>query len=437
LDRLRLSYERIGQPKRVLAAVSGGADSTALLLLLSRLSAQCGFALLAVHVNHGLRAAADRDERFASSICASLSIPFFAKKLVLPKADEAGAREARYEALGAVARENACSHIALAHHRNDQAETLMMRLIRGSVEGLGGMREDTPRKDFHLWRPLLSEDPADLKAFLRAESISWAEDESNQDDRYLRNFLRLRILPALEERQKNASAHIAGAAAVLREESDFLDAFADRCLHGHAHFGRVCPFVKTEVLDAQAPAIRRRMIRLFLLGHGAGAESAHLAAASAMRDGDTVNLPAGFRLLRTPGYLHLIACKPIPAPVPPEPADFSGLGDGKRTQAMPAALFSRCTLRYREDGDRIVPFGMRAEKSLQDYLVDRKVPLPFRNALPLLCEGKQVYWVIGVGCAEGCRAKEGENVFRLRYGAYLPGDVDYQSFGGYTNENHV
>jgi tRNA(Ile)-lysidine synthase len=303
-----------------------------------------------------------------------------------------------------------------------------MRLIRGSVEGLGGMREDTPRKDFHLWRPLLSEDPADLKAFLRAESISWAEDESNRDDRYLRNFLRLRILPALEERQKNASAHIAGAAAVLREESDFLDAFADRCLHGHAHFGRVCPFVKTEVLDAQAPAIRRRMIRLFLLGHGAGAESAHLAAASAMRNGDTVNLPAGFRLLRTPGYLHLIACKPIPAPVPPEPADFSGFGDGKRTQAMPAALFSRCTLRYREDGDRIVPFGMRTEKSLQDYLVDRKIDEPWRDRIPLLCRGHEVLWAGGVGTGNIPVWSENETNLRMTWHGTMPWAEQGDSF---------
>ena len=430
LDRLRLSYERVGQPKRVLAALSGGADSTALLLLLSRLASERGFTVLAAHVNHGLRSTADRDERFAASLCASLSIPFSVKRLVLPAADEATARNARYDALCRIARDQDCSHIALAHHRNDQAETLLMRLIRGSVEGLGGMREDTPQKHARLWRPLLSEDPMELRAFLRAENAKWVEDESNQNDQYLRNFLRLSILPALEERQASTVAHIARAAAILREESDFLDAFADQCLHGHAHFGRVCPFVETAALDAQPPAIRRRMIRLFLLGHNVAPECAHLAAAIAMADGDTVNLPGDARLVRTQGRLHLVTKSAIPAPFQLERAAFSGFGDGKRRQVMPRALFWQSTLRYREPGDRIVPFGMKQEKSLQDYLVDRKVPSPFRDALPLLCQGKRVYWVIGVGCSEECRAKEGERIIRMRYCGYLPGIADYQSYGG-------
>ena len=200
-----------GTPLRLVAAVSGGADSMALLLLLRQLQPRFGYTLSACHVNHGLRGqSADRDEAFVRAECARLGVPlrvFHAAELALPPAHagEDWARRLRYTAFVQLQGQG-IDAIATAHTANDQAETLLLRLARGTgLHGAGGIR---PRRGCYL-RPLLCLSRAETEAVCRAAGQTWVTDETNDTDAYARNRLRHSALPALESTNAAAVQNLA------------------------------------------------------------------------------------------------------------------------------------------------------------------------------------------------------------------------------------
>ncbi|MDO4284651.1 MAG: tRNA lysidine(34) synthetase TilS [Eubacteriales bacterium] len=223
----------------VLAGVSGGADSVCLLCLLCELQHVLKFTLRAMHIQHGLRGIeAEQDEAYVRLLCRSLGVPYRAQAVpVAVYAREKGlgteeaARQLRYEALEREARAISARtgrpcRIAVAHHREDQAETVLFHLCRGT--GLRGLRGMLPAGD-RVIRPLLGAERAGIEAYLREREISWREDRSNRDETYTRNRLRHRVLPMLE-REINAqtAAHIAAAAAELGEIEAYLEEQAER-----------------------------------------------------------------------------------------------------------------------------------------------------------------------------------------------------------------
>jgi tRNA(Ile)-lysidine synthase len=200
-----------GAPLRLAAAVSGGADSMALLLLLRQLQPRFGYTLSACHVNHGLRGqSADRDEAFVRAECARLGVPlrvFHAAELASPPAHagEDWARRLRYTAFAQLQGQG-IDAIATAHTANDQAETLLLRLARGTgLHGAGGIR---PRRGCYL-RPLLCLSRAETEAVCRAAGQPWVTDETNDTDAYARNRLRHSALPALESTNAAAVQNLA------------------------------------------------------------------------------------------------------------------------------------------------------------------------------------------------------------------------------------
>ena len=200
-----------GAPLRLAAAVSGGADSMALLLLLRQLQPRFGYTLSACHVNHGLRGqSADRDEAFVRAECARLGVPlrvFHAAELTPPPAHagEDWARRLRYTAFVQLQGQG-IDAIATAHTANDQAETLLLRLARGTgLHGAGGIR---PRRGCYL-RPLLCLSRAETEAVCRAAGQPWVTDETNDTDAYARNRLRHSALPALESTNAAAVQNLA------------------------------------------------------------------------------------------------------------------------------------------------------------------------------------------------------------------------------------
>src|SRR5574338_209688 len=223
-----LKAAAVGPGTRLCVGLSGGVDSVVLLYLLHRLQADGGFVLAAAHVHHGLSPQADHWEAASAGHCARLGVPFSALRVKVardhPQGLEAAARLARYAALDA----QPADWLVLGHHQDDQAETLVFRLLRGTgLRGAGAMRVvDRPRQGLPRLRPLLGFRRREIEAWARAEGLVWVEDESNADRRFTRNRLRGALLPAWEGDFPGAVPALARAAGHFQEASDLLDELA-------------------------------------------------------------------------------------------------------------------------------------------------------------------------------------------------------------------
>lgn len=207
----------------VLVAYSGGLDSTVLLHALAADPAMRARGLRALHVDHGLHPQSGAWLESGRATCVALGVPFESRRVQVVDAGdglEAAARAARHAAFAQVQQPGEV--IALAHHRDDQAETVLLRLLRGAGDGLAAMRPLRPFGQGWLWRPLLALPRAALADYARAHALHWLEDPSNASDRHDRNFLRHHVLPRLAERWPQASASLARSAALLAIQSDLL-----------------------------------------------------------------------------------------------------------------------------------------------------------------------------------------------------------------------
>lgn len=225
----------------VVVGLSGGPDSVFLLYALHTLQARLGFTLRAVHVHHGIRGAeADRDEAFSEKLCAKLAVPFQAVHVAAPEyaaqhglSLEEAARILRYEALETARQQmgTPSAWIAVAHHLDDQAETVLHNLVRGAgLRGLAGMEN---RRN-HVIRPLLSIKREDILKWLEQNNIPYVTDSTNADPHYTRNRIRSTVLPELRVINPEASAHIAHSAALLREADAYFHALAIQYVDAHA-----------------------------------------------------------------------------------------------------------------------------------------------------------------------------------------------------------
>lgn len=397
-------------PEHLLVGLSGGADSVALLLLLR----ERGGRVEAAHVNHGLRGEdADGDETFVRALCAELNVPLLVYRATPPKnPGEEWARQARYGFLRQAMRETGADALALAHHRDDQAETVLMHLVRGSgLTGLTGMAPDAMLDGIRVVRPLLNVSGRELREMLAARGQPWREDATNRDPRYLRNALRLDVMPRLEQYAPGASGRMAETALLLREDEDALRSLAESFLRIHGG-GR---HLALNALAAQPRGLRRRVLRLWWAsGDLTPLDRPQTNALLALMDapaGSRCNLPMGWHGQRGWTHLHLMPPEPEqaqPAVKAAQGAVMSGVtltvaaadgttGDGCRAQLVPADWLEGAIFRTWQPGDWIRPYGMSGRKSLQDYFTDRRVDAPFRHRVPLICREDEVLIACGVG----------------------------------------
>ncbi len=421
MQKVLAEYRHIQSPGRVLCAVSGGADSVALLCILCALAHEKeSFGLVAVHVNHGLREASASEEKKVEELCRMLQVPLRIRRVKVPKRGntENEARKMRYEALFSVAMEEKCEVIALAHHARDQAETVLMRLMRGCGDGVTAMNGYSKRENgVALWRPLLSVHPDELREYLRSQKISWCEDESNRDETYLRNFLRWKVLPELEQRDKDTLTHFCRSAALLSDEHAYV---ADQALK----LLTLCsgkdglPYLDVRMLMDQHIAVKRMAVRLFLKECMEEVPFSAAESVMTLKDGSRCVLRNGTTLERYGNRVYLLPENESPSPEGRmEILEYDGRyrGNGKLVQAMAKAVYEGSELRFRKEGDIISPFGMKGTKTLSDYMTDRKIPRPLRDRVPLLCRENRVLWVIGYGADSLCRVNENEEAVLLTY----------------------
>ena len=405
----------------------------ALLLVLAELAKKEGFHLSCVHVDHGIRPDSGEDAAFVENLCNQLNVPCRVFRVKLNGQSEDEARAARYDALLNGFPDEPDFALVLAHHQRDQAETVLLRLFRGSGgEGLSAMAERAFRQRKGgaalLWRPFLTVSPDVIRRALDKKNAAWREDGTNGQDQYLRNYVRHRVLPPIRDRVPDAEEAMSRAARILTDEEDFLRREAERFLNADSNACLYDPlrWVSFPALRGLHPALRRHAVRLACPVKLDFAQTERLASVGV---GETVNLPAGWRAKCMGDKLHFLPPKGME--FAPQPLMKSALlclpwtgetGDGKRRQAMPRQVYDQCRVRAWQPGDRIHPLGAAGSKSMQDYFVDKKVPQPFRPYVPLLCMDQRVIWAVGVGPGEEARtAADGDNVL-LIWDGFLPGD---------------
>ena len=298
---------------RCLLGLSGGADSVALLRMLLPMRDAGEIDLEAVHVNHGMRGKeADEDETFVSNLCRDTKAQLHRIRVDLSgKQDENTARVMRYRAFESVLQNSAIPTLILAHQREDQAETFLLHLLRGAgPDGLRAMRNREPRKGYAILRPMLDISGKELRQALEADNFSWREDGSNQEIRYLRNRIRLELLPQMEEMAPGVTVHLARSAELIGRDGEAMDQSAERLLLDYGGSG----WILTKPLEEEPEAIRSRVLRLWWNRNGPRLDERTLSYAQTKRlesllnaaPGTTVNLPAGWRARKRKDRLILL-----------------------------------------------------------------------------------------------------------------------------------
>jgi tRNA(Ile)-lysidine synthase len=418
-----LGAEGLSAPGRtVVAALSGGADSVALVSALARLAGQEGFSVVVAHLDHGLRPESAADAAFCASLCAALGLPLRSGRAdVRARARrekgglEQAARRERYAFLRAVQEETGAAAIALAHTRDDQAETVLMRLLRGSGRtGLSAMRPRSAR----LVRPLLGVSRRQVLSHLRARSLEWREDASNRDTTLLRNRVRHELIPYLEERYNRAlRPALARTATVAAAEQDLLDGLAAEVLQRVGRPEGDAFVLERAGLAAAPDALGRLVLRRALARTGglAGVRSVQIERLLALArtpaaSGRRLALPGGRAAHVRFGALWIGPAQrawpafeaPLAVPGRVELPDGTCLtaraGAAGGTAVIPLPL-EPLVVRTRRPGDRVQT--ARGPRSLKRLLLEQRVPADLRARLPLVAAGASVVWFPGLAVAAG------------------------------------
>ena len=414
----------------VLCAVSGGADSVYLLCRLHEL----GYAAAAAHYHHGLRgAAADRDEAFVRSLCGQLGVPFFSERGDVRAyaarqhmGVEEAARTLRYDFLERTAGTLGAAVIATAHTADDNAETVLMRLTRGTgLHGLGGI----PPVRGRIVRPLLDETHEQALAWLGAHGVPHVEDETNEADDCLRNRIRHHVLPLLRAENPAFAAAVSRTTALLREDDAYLSGLARDFVEANAD-GSALPAAG---LCALPRPVALRAVRLMAGGIGAEQAQAVLALARTGGYADVSGMRVGVSGGKVVFGVETAAPLPDRVLAPGVPTDLPEAGLTVLQEEIPAfspdvykslnTFFFSCdkicgniTVGAKKPGDRYRPAGRGCTKDVRRLLAEAGVPVWARGSVPVLRDGAGILGVYGVGPAErACAAPGSRDVIRIEF----------------------
>ncbi|TMD39620.1 MAG: tRNA lysidine(34) synthetase TilS [Chloroflexi bacterium] len=373
--------------ERVVVAVSGGPDSLALLSVLRELLPALPLHLTVAHFDHGWRADSEADRDFVRDIARQWGFDFLAGRAARDTPHtEGAARTARYDFLRNSAAQTHSSAIALGHTQDDQVETLLLHLLRGSgSRGLAAMR----RRDRDLARPLLDVPRKDVEAYLTRLHLTPRRDPTNDDPRFTRNRLRQELLPAIDAFDPSARELLARTADILAEEDRYLDEQVARLPPGSA--------TDRQAFRTLPPALQRRVIRQLIPQAGfAGIEAARRDDAPLPPSVDRDGSRDGTQSSASTQRLTASACRCDRASF--KARDQVGHLDGDLVQPP-------FTVGTRKPGDRMRPLGLPAPKRLQDILVDAHVPRHLRDSLPIVSDREEIVWIPGVTVSERKRVR--------------------------------
>ena len=427
-DRLTVSVERtlaahVAPGASLCVGLSGGVDSVVLLAVLHALAPRHDWRLSAIHVNHQLSPHAAEWARFCRRLCRERGVPLRVVKVQVARGDsiEAAARAARYAAY----RAQPAAHVVLAQHQDDQAETVLLQLLRGAgVKGLAAMpvaRADAVRPGLCLLRPLLECTRAEIEHYAAARNVAWIDDESNGDPYYLRNFLRIEILPRLEQRAPEYRKTLSRTAGHMAEAAQLLDALAQ--IDGT---GALAGGTLAVAALRQLPAPRaRNLLRYFLaqqhmtMPYARRLDEALRQALTAKIDARVcIDLGAhgthgAHSLRRFAGALQVAITQPRQLPgakafsrrwreeqrllIP----ELHGALEMRRRRGagidLEKLLAKPVTVRLRRGGEKLQMDAARPRRQVKDLFQEHSVPPWRRSRLPYLWSGERLVWVAGLG----------------------------------------
>lgn len=446
--------------RAILLGLSGGVDSVALLNLLHQWSLKNSWSLRALHVHHGISPHADSWAEFCADSCEKLNVPLQVERVNIAPLRamgvEAAARQLRHAALLS----QSADYIVLAHHQDDQAETLLLQLLRGAgVRGAAAMpvvkkvmaKQATVKQIVHemthtkiLLRPLLDVPRNELVKYAQAHGLQWIEDESNADDRYPRNFLRHRVLPILEARFPAYRATLSRSARNFAEASELLDElalqdwalqdWALQDLNQHAQVNKAT--LEVSRLGKLNSARGKNLLRYFFASLNAPtpdstqlAEMLHQLCYARDDAAVCVNF-GGWQVRRYRGRVYaapicsVLAKKfredfcvawrgesVLPLPNLDGTLHFKSVsGQGISLQKL---RLKPVTVRLRRGAERIRPYAQRPTRTLKNLLQEHAIPPWQRDRLPLLFCGEELVWVAGVAVAENYWSQPGEEGMQL------------------------
>jgi tRNA(Ile)-lysidine synthase len=437
------AHSMIKKGETVVVAVSGGPDSVCLLDVLSRIAPGLGASLVIAHYNHCLRPSEDESESaFLQELSLAYGLPL--ETGLWEQGPVAGmgsredqARKARYAFLHEVLSRRKAERIAVGHNLNDQAETLLIRLLRGSgPQGLSCMRPAGPG---FLIRPLLDVSREEILAYLEDRELRYMVDSSNMSGQYLRNKIRLRLIPLLEEIQPAAVSVLSRVASIMREDEEFILRQAEE------HFERTAMRGSQSALSLSVkdlltihPALAKRVLRRGIeavKGDLASVGTVHLDAVLQLAQGSDpsgeICLPHGIRIRREYERLCLEredeeGCGVTPLVIegpgvytldsPPAQVSVEEMDTSQRRFSTPSRLEAYLDadkidypikVRSVLPGDRFVPMGMSRPKRLKEFFIDCKVPKRKRPCIPLFESAGTIVWVGGMRVDERFRAAGG------------------------------
>ena len=458
-------YNMVSRGDRVLAAVSGGPDSVALLHLLSGLRGELGLHLEVAHLQHGIRGEdAKQDALFVARLAERLAFPFHVRDVDLPRMRlergggnlEAMGREERYRFFAALAAQRGIHRVATGHTRDDRVETLLMRLLRGSGRGgLSGMAPVRPLSSSRgrgheeplLVRPLIEASRREILDYLQGEGLEYRTDPTNMDLASLRNWVRLHLLPQLRERMDpHVDERLSQSADLLCEEEEI---FAEMARDRLRQVVRGRDLMRGPLLQ-EGKALQRRLLRLWLeatLGDLGDVGFHHVESALEFIDRGPAQgrfpMPRGWSLVKAYEAVCLekkrqkqkALCYSYGLPqqgelVIPEAGmkmqsscgSFSShLWPQDNLEALfdSALLPETLTVRNFRAGDRFQPLGMQGHKKVKDLFIEKKVPLAVRATLPLLLAGGEILWIPRYGRSKVAKiGPQTKEVVKVRLVAY-------------------
>jgi len=442
---------------KVVVGVSGGADSLALIHILGQISKYMSLTLYVAHVNHGLRGQAAReDANFVEAMAREWGYEFFLREANVSKlarewglSEEEAGRKVRYDFFKEVLDKVGGHRIALAHHRDDQAETILHNIIRGT--GLAGLSGIKPVRDEIFIRPLLEISRKEIEEYCHQNDLRYRIDHTNEEIIYTRNRIRHMVIPMIEEHfNPNFSSSLVRMGDILREEEDFLAHYTNQV------FNKIAKHKDNEVKISLSDFIKcHKAIQARILRQGlellkkdlVGIEQVHIEGvlnlALNSNVGATLNLPADIKARKDYDYLVLSIGKttegkdfvPVPEflyelPIPgrvfiPElGVEISAQLQDKSTVLnkgnkciyidAEAVQGDRLFVRNRRNGDRFKPLGMKGTKKLKDFFIDNKISRYKRDSIPLVVDKDNIIWVIGHQISQDYRVtKDTKRLLRL------------------------
>lgn len=429
-------YNMLDDGNRVLVAVSGGPDSVVLLDVLDRLKEAFSLGLVVAHFDHSLRPGDDeRETRFVAALAASKNLPFVTQKALSPLGKsgmslEEAARDRRYEFLDHAKKAHGAQKIALGHTLDDQAETVIMRLLRGS--GPAGLSGIPPVRNHDIIRPLIEVTRQKIQDYIAHRDLRYITDPSNLEKHHLRNRIRLDLLPELKTYQPGIVEILGQTAQIMRNETRWMETEAEKWIKGHVEvFETGTHSVPVKAFGELAQALQNQVLRQIIKRVQGGLRRIslrHIEAIKGLLKGRpqaALDLPNNVFVKKT--YEILIFGKNREKQTPKKTKRFQYVLDGPGVFNLDAIACTATiekikgkaffpghnpspwiahldagrleyplTIRSFIPGDRFVPLGMTGHKKVKDFFVDRKIPSRVRKSLPLLCQGNNPIWVCGL-----------------------------------------